>query len=375
LREVLLHPLPVRYTLSLMDLVTHVLSGAVLARTGFNRKTACATIAMVIGAELPDIDSAWGFGGPLTGFMHFRGITHTFLGVPFEAVLVTAVVWAIYSLRKHPSTKVPLSVGWLFLGTLVALLSHLLLDWTDNYGLRPFFPFNPHWYAGSFVFIFEPVLFAILLLALLGPWLFGLIDVEVGERERPFRGRPTAIVALLAIAGMYLLRYVERNKAILLTQQSASSDTARFFASPYPGNPFQWHVVADTPTLYQLSTVDTWSGTVSNPEPADSLVKPTETLPLQAAKHTELGRVYLDWSMFPVINELPAPTSVDAAPGHALTLVTFSDARFTYTTFLGGDSGGGRNARPTHSASVTLDMQAPAGQRVMSMEIDGQKQK
>lgn len=362
---------PVPYTLSLMDPVTHVLTGAVLARGGFNRKTAYATIAMLVAAELPDIDAVWAFGGPLTGFMHHRGITHTFVGVPFEAALVTAAVWAIYALRKRPATKVIFSAAWLFLGTLVALLSHLLLDWTNNYGLRPFFPFNPRWYAGSFVFIFEPVLFAILVLALLGPWLFGLIDVEVGERKRLFRGRPTAILALLAVAGLYLLRYVERNKAIVLGQQNAPSGTTRVFASPYPGNPFEWHLVADTPALYHLSTVNTWSGTVSNPEPADSLVKPKETLTLLTAKRTELGRVYLDWSMFPVINELPAPSSVDAAPGHPLRQVTFSDARFMYRTFLGG----GTAARPPLSASVTLDMQAPEGQRVVSMEMDGPKQK
>jgi hypothetical protein len=39
----------------------------------------------------------------------------------------------------------------------------LLLDWTNNYGLRPFFPFNPRWYAGSFVFIAEPVIWALLI--------------------------------------------------------------------------------------------------------------------------------------------------------------------------------------------------------------------
>ena len=48
--------------------------------------------------------------------------------------------------------------GWLYATAFVAALSHLLLDWTNNYGLRPFFPFNPRWYAGSFMFIAEPVL-------------------------------------------------------------------------------------------------------------------------------------------------------------------------------------------------------------------------
>jgi inner membrane protein len=54
--------------------------------------------------------------------------------------------------------------GWLYLTALIAALSHLLLDWTNNYGLRPFFPFNPRWYAGSFVFIAEPVIWALLVL-------------------------------------------------------------------------------------------------------------------------------------------------------------------------------------------------------------------
>ena len=31
---------------------------------------------------------------------------------------------------------------------MVALLSHLLLDWTNNYGVRPFFPFNPKMVCG-----------------------------------------------------------------------------------------------------------------------------------------------------------------------------------------------------------------------------------
>jgi membrane-bound metal-dependent hydrolase YbcI (DUF457 family) len=62
------------------------------------------------------------------------------------------------------------------LTALISALSHLLLDWTNNYGVRPFFPFNPRWYAGSFVFIAEPVLWALLGLALVMPWLLGLAE-------------------------------------------------------------------------------------------------------------------------------------------------------------------------------------------------------
>ena len=65
-----------------MEPVTHFLTGACLARTGLNRKTAYATLAMTLAAEAPDMDAFWGFRGPVAGFEHHRGITHTFLGAP-----------------------------------------------------------------------------------------------------------------------------------------------------------------------------------------------------------------------------------------------------------------------------------------------------
>ena len=88
----------------------------------------------------------------------------------------------------RPLTAAPVRWGLLFGFALIASLSHILLDWTNNYGVRPFFPFNPRWYAGSFVFIFEPVMFVALLLALLAPLLFGLVGSEVGARRPVFRG-------------------------------------------------------------------------------------------------------------------------------------------------------------------------------------------
>jgi len=201
-----------------MEPVTHFLTGACLARAGFNRKAAYATLAMTLAAEMPDLDVVWGAGGPVTAFEHHRGITHTFLGVPFEAAAIVGVVWGIHrwrlrrrerderEARRHPRpgatapslatdeplirplTAAPVRWGWLYLFALIALLSHLLLDWTNNYGLRPFYPFDPHWYAGSFVFIFEPVMFAVLAVGLCAPALFGLIAGEVGARKPAFRG-------------------------------------------------------------------------------------------------------------------------------------------------------------------------------------------
>jgi membrane-bound metal-dependent hydrolase YbcI (DUF457 family) len=190
-----------------MEPVTHILTGACLARAGLNRKAAYATVAMAVAAEFPDIDTLWSIDGPVAVFQHHRGWTHTFLGLPFEATFLLAAFWLLHRLRPR-ATKAPVRWPMLWLLILLALLSHLFLDWTNNYGLRPFFPFDPHWYAGSFVFIFEPVLFVALLAGLVMPSLFGLINSEVGDRRPPFRGRGWAIFALLCASMLWGWRFL-----------------------------------------------------------------------------------------------------------------------------------------------------------------------
>ena len=350
-----------------MEPVTHMLTGAVLARTGLNRRAAHMTFAMLIAAEFPDIDTLWRIGGPLTAFAHHRGITHTFVALPFEAALITGCFYAFHRLRKQPiaGQKAPVSWAWLFAGTLIALLSHLLLDWTNNYGLRPFFPFNPHWYAGSFVFIFEPILFAILLLALVLPALFGLINSEISSRKQLFRGRPAAIAALVAIAALYLFRANEHSKALTLAAAN-TPETTRVFASPYPTNPFAWSVVTETPATYTVSTLNTRTGQPDATVPVTTLYKPADTPAIATAKRTALGRIYLDWSMLPLLRESPDTTD----PNHPLTLVTFADARFFYDiSFMHG-----RTAPPL-TGTVLLDMAAPETQRTVETRMDGTLQK
>jgi inner membrane protein len=257
--------------------------------------------------------------------------------------------------------------NWLLLyaGTLLALLSHLLLDWTNNYGIRPFFPFNPRWYAGSFVFIFEPVLFAILVLALVLPPLFGLINAEVGARKRRFASRGWSFTALLLIAALYVLRYDQRQIAMRLASEAQQQPVASVFASPHPTDPFTWSVVTDAPDAYRLSTISTRAG-ADVPAPYDTLFKPPTTLPLLVAKRSYLGRIYLDWSMYPILTNTPDTSD----PNHPLSRVTFADARFLYDSMLLNGS-----AQAPLSGWVLLDMQEPEGSRVVETKFDGRTQK
>jgi inner membrane protein len=320
-----------------MEPVTHLMTGAVLARAGFNRKAAYATLAMTLAAEAPDLDVLWSFKGPIAGFEHHRGWTHTLIGIPLEAAIVTGFIWLIHrwrTKRNQPHKPHGAPVRWplVYLFSVIALLSHILLDWTNNYGVRPFFPFDAHWYAGSFVFIFEPVIFGLLLGALIAPTLFGLVNSEVGVKKSAFRGRGWAIAALIGIVALWSFRFIQRNKAIDLARAAESNPDAivRATADPYPINPFRWQTLVETPLLYRLSTVNNLNGDVTSRPEADIYFKPPSTLAALEAKRSWLGHIYLDWSQYPMVND--AGTDADG-----LTTVTFRDLRFIYSSgFLSG---------------------------------------
>lgn len=338
-----------------MDPLTHFMTGACLARTGFNRRTAYATLVMTLAAEAPDLDTLWGIRGPIASFQHHRGWTHTFLGLPVDAALVVGAVylWHIWRTRSarvpkpntpsynlEPTTcnasphnaSPPARWPLLFTLALLALLSHLLLDWTNNYGLRPFFPFNPRWYAGSFVFIVEPVMLLLLVTGLVAPALFGLISSEVGARRERFRGRGWASFALLGILALYGLRGYERLHAEDLARAADYGNVPllRSTVSPYPINPFRWHGVVETSNFFQTSTIDSLSDQVATTSQEDLFFKPPETPATLAAKHSHLGRAFLDWSSFPLVTQTATEPATDLPT--ATTTVTFRDLRFLYDT-------------------------------------------
>lgn len=326
---------------------------------------------MTLAAEAPDLDTLWSLRGPVAGFEHHRGWTHSLLGVPIEAAAVVGAVWlwhrwrarakrAVRPLVARRETQLP---RWALLYgfACIALLSHILLDWTNNYGVRPFFPFNPRWYAGSFVFIFEPVMFLLLLVGLLAPVLFGLVGGEIGARREPFRGRGWAVFALVSIALLWCWRGWERVTAerLALGGDFGSVEVLRSNVSPYPLTPFTWHAVVDTGEFYQLATVDTWNGTVATSVQEDVFHKQPPTLAMLKAKQSWLGQVYLDWSPFPLITD----TGPDA---DGVSEVNFRDLRFFYdVSFMHG-----REAPPL-SGSVGVN----ADRRVVQMTMDDRIQR
>src|SRR5690242_11809848 len=182
-----------------MEPVTHFLTGACIGRAGFNRTTGYGTLMITLAAEFPDVDILWNFKGPVEALAHHRGITHSFIGAPLDSAIVLAIVYGVHSWRRHRGKTPSLAPRWglLFLLGILATLSHILLDFTNNYGVRPLMPFNWRWYSWDIVFIVEPIILAALFLGLLVPFIFGLVGGEIGARKDKFGGRWSAVLALL----------------------------------------------------------------------------------------------------------------------------------------------------------------------------------
>ena len=291
-----------------------------MSRAGFNRATALATATMTLAAEAPDLDTLWLFKGPVVGFAHHRGFTHSFLGLIAVAALVTGFMYVVWRLKGKRTNIANLPPRWglLFGLAYLAGLSHILLDFTNNYGVRPFWPFSERWHSWDIVSIIEPALYLFLLLGLLVP--------ELVSRHKPLpRGLAAARVALVCMAGLYALRDYEHRHALHAVENKAFAydrfqpeRPVRSSAYPYMWTVFRWHAVAEARDFFVSSDVDSRSEEL-NPAETEFFPKPAETPAIGAAKRTHLGRVYLDWASYPWVTE--TSSGEDA-------IVYFRDLRF-----------------------------------------------
>ena len=298
---------------------------------------------MCLAGEAPDLDVLANLKGGVFGFAHHRGFTHSFAGLIFPSALVVAVLYLIWILRGRRVTdpERPPRWGLLFVFAYIAGVSHILLDYTNNYGIRPFWPFSERWFSWDIVFIIEPALWLILVVGLLAPSLFALVGQEVGARSPKFKGRLASVLALTAMAMVWAVRDYEHRRAIatLEATQYQGANPVRVIASPLWANPFDWNGVLETANFFATVPVTTLNPEVDPTGQMQIRYKPEETPVTIAAKKSYLGRVYLDWARFPVTE-----TERLADGGY---VVRFRDLRFDYLQL--------RGRRTPLQATVQLD--------------------
>ena len=150
-----------------MDNLTHSLVGAILGQAGLKKKTGLAMPALIIGANLPDVDATcffWLDGVEHLGFR--RGITHGPPAMLLLPLILAGLLWGFdrWQARrgKRPEARRPVSFTWLYLLSLLGCLTHPAFDWLNSYGIRLLEPFSHRWFYGDTLFIIDLWLWAIL---------------------------------------------------------------------------------------------------------------------------------------------------------------------------------------------------------------------
>ena len=186
-----------------MDNLTHSLVAAVMGRMGLKRLSPRAMPAMIIAANLPDIDSFVAGAVGCQPIAEHRGFTHGPIGVVLMAMLAVAIMWAYEKLR--PSKDGPLRLGGLFVACFLATLSHPLLDLMNTYGTRVLDPFSHRWFYADTLFIVDPWIWIALILGLEMSWRAERLG---RDWRRPAAWSCTAVLLYIGLNGAISARAV-----------------------------------------------------------------------------------------------------------------------------------------------------------------------
>ena len=179
-----------------MENLTHSLMGAALAELALPSQASPAQrrnffVAGILAANLPDADLVYTgiTPEPLGYLLHHRGHTHTVVGLMVQALLIGAV-FLVPGLRRRIGTLRGRLAGLV----VVALLSHLVLDSWNSYGVHPFWPVDSRWFYLDSIYILEP-------------WIWLLLGTAAVWNTRNRAGR--AVLAVL-LAGLPIALVVLR---------------------------------------------------------------------------------------------------------------------------------------------------------------------
>jgi inner membrane protein len=290
-----------------LDNVTHTLTGLALSRVGLNRWHPQAAVLLMLSANAPDADIVMVTRGPLAYFQAHRGISHAIVASPVMALLCVLLVCAFTRTMRGWKTAWGLC--------LVGVASHLLLDWTNAYGIRLMLPFSPRWFHLDLNNIVDLWIWAVLLLAWVGPWLARLVSSEMGAPSGS--GRALAWFALLFILIYDFGRGLAHQRAIeiLNSRVYQGGPPSRVGAFPMTfGNPFEWSGWIDRPEFMKHFTINVRED--FDPLAGATIYKAPPSSILDAARSARQVQVMLNFAQYPywqvaATDDPPAAHQVD----------------------------------------------------------------
>jgi inner membrane protein len=321
-----------------MDNVTHSLVGLMMSRALVNRPPRAA-LMMILAANVPDVDVVSGLGGALNYIEWHRSYTHSFAFAPLMALIPLLIVWR-FSVR-----------GYLF--SLAGVLSHLLLDWTNVYGIRLLLPFSHRWLRLDQTDVVDPWILAILLLAVAAPGLARMVSSEIGSKRTAGPRRGWAWFALLAVLTYEGARFAahQRALAVMSVHLFNGSIPNRLTAVPVRENPWRWRGVAEAEGFVDIVPIDL----STEFDPSDGRIE--YTMPagpaVESAKRTRAFEVFGSFNQLPFWRTTPVPDG---------TLVELIDLRFGTPQTPGFEARAVVDAAgAAHDAEFTFGTRLPTG--------------
>jgi len=294
-----------------MDNLTHSLVGWALGQTGLKTKSRKGLAALILGANMPDIDIVFG-RAPWVPLATHRGFTHGLVGgVLLMPPLLAALLWLLdrWQARRGGTfgSDLPMRPGWLVLLAYLGALTHPLMDLQTSYAVQLLAPFSTRWYHTETLFIIDVWIWSGLAFAI---WL---------SRRRERRGggdwRRPAVAGLVA-----LCLYVGLNGAISLAARAAlwrQVQPGIAFANEEPVLFWKRDLVWRLRGRIGRATYDPFGGLrMEGATRADNMHDP---LAIRAARSTPEIIRFMRWSVMPMARiERTGCTA----------RVMFSDARF-----------------------------------------------
>jgi inner membrane protein len=257
-----------------MDNLTHSLVGLMLARASLEKTTPHCTAMMVLAANAPDIDAVFWFSGTQTYLEWHRSYPHAIVFAPLIALLPMLLARVRFS---WPS----------FLASLLGVFSHLLLDWTNSYGIPLALPFSWHRFRLDIANVFDVWIWGIL--------LGGVVVMALARSTRRNWAWAT-LAALLIFEG---IRIEAHARAVAIETMfgglSQGAPPQRVTALPQAFNPLKWRGVVEGAGFAVVLPVDVTSGL--GPERHYPVAPPIPAM--DAALRTAPFQVFSSWSQLP----------------------------------------------------------------------------
>jgi inner membrane protein len=224
-----------------VDNICHTLTGLALGEAGLKRRVPFANATLMMAANLPDLDVLV-FATDVPSVAFRRGWTHGIMAQAALPLALASIVYAIARRRGAPLTQI--DFAWLLFLSQIGVLSHVGMDWLNNYGVRLLMPLSPRWFYGDSVFIVDI-------------WLWAMLGTGAWMAARQSRERPARIaifVASIYIATLVASARVSREYVADAWRQRHGRAPVALMVGPQPVTPFTRTIILDTGDAYATGT-------------------------------------------------------------------------------------------------------------------------